>query len=196
MVARPSSVTAAAIVGIVLASLGILCNLIALAGAAMQSAIRTSGSSGASSSTTPVPLPGWMMAVGAIAAVAFLVIAIVWLVVSIGLLKIAGWALSLATKLAPLHIVLLVLWLGVNLILIAPESKKALEEQFQQQQQSSQRTPPPPGFAKGFAVGAAYAGPVLSFVLAMILPVTMLICLSRPTAKAAFGQVSPPLMSE
>jgi hypothetical protein len=175
----------AAIMGIILACIGLLCNVINLGGIAVQVAMK--GKPG------QVDVPPTIAGVSAIIAVVFLILAMVWLAVSIGLLKIAPWAISLARKLAVLHIVLLVAYLAVSLVFLAPETKRLTEEQLEAQQdsQGSGANQPPLGFAKGVAAGAAYGGPVLGFLFGLILPLTMIIALSRPSVKAIGGPAAP-----
>ena len=193
--ARPTALTVAAVLGIVLASLSLLCNIIGIFGVIMQSAM--SGQPGA------VKMSPMMNGIGATMAVISLIIAITWLAVSIGLLKVAPWAISLGKKLALIHILILVLSLVVSLVVVAPETKRAAEQAFNEQQarQGSSGNSPPPGFAKGFAAGMAYGGPLIGFVIGLILPVTMLIALGRPSVQAALaanaggatGGYSPPM---
>lgn len=172
--------TVAAIFGIVLASLSLICNIFGIFGLIVQTA---------TSAQQSVKLPPLVMAVSVVSIVLSTILGITWLAVSIGLLKMAPWAVAWGRKLALIHIGLLVLTLAVSLILVAPETKKMAEAQFEEQQrrQGSNGTPPPPGLAKGFAAGMAYGGPLIGFVIGMILPTTMLIALNRPSVKAAMG---------
>jgi hypothetical protein len=136
-----------------------------------------------------VAMPARILAVGATWAVVSLILLISWLAISVGLLKIAPWAISFGKKLAPVHILLLVLSLAVSLVFVAPETKKMAEQQFEAQRQSqNSKNPPPPAVAKGFAVGMAYGGPIIGFLIGMILPTTMLIALGRPSVKIALDK--------
>ena len=138
-------------------------------------------------------MPGWVTAFGAIAAVVFLIIAIMWLATSIGLLKLAAGRDRWRQSWRQTHIALLVLWLGVNLILIFPVTRPIMEQQMAQRQAASS-TPPPAGFASIMS-GALYAGTILGFLFGLIIPITMLACLTRKSARAAFGEGGIPSQS-
>ena len=182
---RPAAVTAAAIIGIVIASLGLLCHGGGLIGALWQAlGPRVAGQP---------ELPAWVNATSAVLAVVFLVLAILWMVVSIGLLRMSGWARTLGVRLAVVHLLLLIVEVAVLLIFIAPVTKDTVASAMANQPGGATNPVNTAGFQRGMAMGAAYGGPVIGFLVGLILPLTMVTILTRPTTKAAFeGAAAPP----
>ena len=179
---RPTAVTVAAVIGIVLASLSLICNGLGILGALFQGLFQ-----GLAGQAQQMEMPKSVtIASVAIALVGF-ILAIAWLAISIGLLKLAPWSRGAALKLAMVHIVFCIVALVVNVTVVAPETKKATEQALAQQQTS----PSAPKLGSGFAAGAAYGGAAVAVVWGLIIPATMLIALRGASARVAFESQPP-----
>jgi hypothetical protein len=185
--ARPTAVTVAAIIGIVIASLFVLCIGISL----LMEAV-------ASPADKP-QVPGWVAGTQVAFALLSMLLFVAWIVICVGLLTMSGWARSAGLTLATAHVLILLVTTGVHLGLIAQHLRPALEvaierEQARQAEASGNTTTTGPttlpdlvSYNSAMATGLAYGLPVIGLVLGLILPVMMLIVLTRPSVKAAFA---------
>ena len=177
---RPTALTVVAVIGLVIASLGLICNGTGGIFSAVAAAGITPGRAG------QPQLPAWVNATSAAEAFMSLFIDIAWIVVCIGLLRLSPWARGAAVTLATIHIVWLLLSTGFTLAVLSPVTKRTME----QMPMSSNAGGNPPGFQQGFAVGAAYGGPVLGLLFGLILPVMMLATMTRDVMKAVFSRAA------
>lgn len=176
MPARPKALTVAAIMGIVFASLNLLCNgwgLIKNFGIAVWARDRQ------------VELSRAFTVFNFADAAVFLLLAIVWMIVSIFLLKAALWAISAGRKLAIVHILLLVGYV-VGSFALASDARKLYREQIDEQQRSQPASaqPMPAGMMDAMVNIATYGAPIIAALLGLVVPITMLIALSRPSVKS------------
>ena len=179
---RPTALTVVAVIGIVIASLGLICNGIN----GIFSAVAAVGANPMAANQPQ--LPRWISATTSVEAFLSLFIDIAWIAVCIGLLRVSPWARKAAVNLASVHVVWLLISAGFNLGVLAPTMKQAME----------QMQPPPnapanaQAFQRGIAAGAAYGGPVLGLLFGLILPVMMLATMTRQSMKAVFAASATP----
>jgi hypothetical protein len=176
---RPTALTVVAVIGIVLASLGIICNGFS----GVSSALAAAG-------ITPLAanqpqLPRWVNVIGSADAFISLFIDITWIIVCIGLLRLSLWARKAAVTLACVHLVWLVVTAVFNFGVVAPHTKELLEQQLASQ----------PGPASGpsaatmgtIAAASVYFGIGLGLLFGLILPVMMLATMTRQSMKDLFA---------
>jgi hypothetical protein len=174
---RPTALTVVAVIGIVLASLGLVCN-------GANGILNLVASTGTTLGANQPQVPAWVHASQALEAFVGLLLDIAWIVVGIGLLRLSPWARGLAMAVGVTHIIWLLITTGFNLAVVAPIMKQSME-QMPAPANSPGNTQ---AFQRGFAMGAAYLGPIFALVFGLILPVMMLITVTRPGIKAALSE--------
>jgi hypothetical protein len=180
---RPTGLTVVAVICIVLASLGLVCN----GGTGVVNLLASGGTMLAGANQPHVP--AWVYTSQAVEAFLGLFLDIAWIVVGIGLLRLNPWARSLAVTVGVIHIIWLLVVTGFNLGVVAPVMKQSME----QMPTAASAPANTQAFQKGFAAGAAYGGPIFGLLIGLILPVMMLIAVTRPSIKAAFRSNVQPM---
>lgn len=167
---RPTSVTVIAIIGIILGSLGILCDLF---GAAMN------GVTAANGGRSPLPnQPATGVGVAAYNAAASFVMLLLAILLVVGCafaLKLRPWARKAVIAYALIMIVLAMIHTGVQIAWVGPAMVAAMRQ--------SQPNNPAVAMVGTFGTVSAIVG----LVIACALPVCILIFWNKPAVKAAFG---------
>ena len=169
--ARPGSVTALAIIGIVFGGIGVLCKPFSVVALFLPQ---------------PAPNPmvdmqkemmAWNLANAGIGTL----ISILLLAAAIGALLLKAWARKGMLAYAGVAIVMNVVGLVVGLAYVVPRMRQAQEQMMQQQGGANL----PPGMASIMQTAGA-VGTVVWFILAMVFPVMVFYFFTRDNVKAAF----------
>lgn len=168
---RPTSVTVIAIIGIILASLALLCgggglviNLIA-AGGGLPGQPKPSGTQTTYNVVTGLIILVWGVAL---------------LLGCIGALRMSPWARKFLVTLSIVDIAYVIVKNLIALLVVVPEQVRLIQAQMAQQQAA-----PPQGFMQGMTAGT-YGAVVLVAILSLIYPIATLIVMRKPDVVSAF----------
>ncbi len=173
---RPGIVTAAAVVGLVIGSLSLICDVFSVVMTVARHVMSDPGTA---------PPPGWMTTSSLVMQLITFIFATAWIIGSVNLLRVAPWSRRFALRLAKVNL----LYIAASLVFgfaIAPQTKAAMEQQMAA---NTNRDSQSVNMGKGFSTAMAYGGPVIGAVVGSILPGLMLIFLSQSNAIAAFKEL-------
>lgn len=186
---RPTSVTTLAIIGIVLASLGLLlqlCGGVGLAAAVMTDVARTTViSTGTTRQTIVQPKPsGAFIGASLLMVVVYLALNIAVLAAAIGMLKLLPWSRKLMVRVSIAQLIAAAIWLVIQFAIVFPETKTNMNQTINQMGNAG---PLPSNF--GSIMGGAVVGfNVLWAAFSVILPVLNVVILRKQNIKTAFGE--------